>query len=72
MGVANVHNEGGEQIIEFPKDFQLENKEYFIEKVGNVIVLTPKDDEWATFWAGAKLMSDDFMEDGRNQPVIGG
>ena len=43
--------------------------DYFVNKVGNIIMLIPKDDVWANLIESSGKMSDDFMVD-RIQNVI--
>ncbi|EKD27993.1 MAG: hypothetical protein ACD_79C00469G0005 [uncultured bacterium] len=59
---------GNSQAIRLPKEYQVEDKELFIQKVGNTIILFPKKNPWETFERSLKEFSDDFMENGREQP----
>ena len=42
-------------------------KEVGIKKLGDIVLLFPKENTWDIFTSGLKSFSDDFMEDGRNQ-----
>jgi antitoxin VapB len=41
----------------------------YIKKVGNAIILIPKNNPWQTLWNSRDLFSDDFMET-REQPPL--
>ena len=43
-------------------EYQIEGEEAYIKKVGNVILLIPKDNPWQTLFSSLELFSDDFME----------
>ena len=47
------------RLYDYQRNFDL------INKIGNVVLLMPKDDEWAGFVAGLSLFTDDFMCNGR-------
>ena len=41
--------------------------EIFINKVGDSIVITPKDELQTVFFLGSMTLTDDFMKDGRQE-----
>ena len=58
---SNLSNDKKDlSVIESSKSDIKENK-YFINKIGNIIMLVPKDDVWAGLRDSAGSMSDDFM-----------
>ena len=67
MNTAKLRMQGKEQLAIFPDGFQLVGEEVYIKKVGNAIVLIPKNNPWQTLWNSLDLFSDDFMET-RKQP----
>lgn len=68
MHSSKVFISGNSQAIRLPKEFQVNEKELFIQKVGNSIILFPKTDPWKVFEESLTEFSEDFMADGRNQP----
>lgn len=56
------------QAIKLPKEFQIDEKEYYIQKVGKSLIFNPKNDPWALFEESLSKFTDDVFEDGRNQP----
>lgn len=67
---TRVFTSGNSQAVRLPKEYQVEDKELFIQKIGNLIVLFPKNDPWQAFERSLTEFSDDFMAEGRNQPPM--
>jgi antitoxin VapB len=65
---SKVFMSGNSQAIRLPKEFQVNEKELLIQKVGNLIILFPKSDPWKAFEESLNEFTNDFMADGRNQP----
>jgi antitoxin VapB len=65
---SKVFMSGNSQAIRLPKEFHVNEKELFIQKVGNLIILFPKTGPWRAFEESMSEFTDDFMADGRNQP----
>jgi antitoxin VapB len=65
---SKVFTSGNSQAIRLPKEYQVDDKEMFIQKIGNTIILFPKTNPWEAFEKSISEFSDDFMSDGRNQP----
>ena len=66
---VKVFMSGNSQVVRLPKEFQFSGKEVQIQRVGNAIVLLPVSDPWDNFRNSLDQFSDDFMEDGRRQPM---
>ena len=69
MIATKVFKSGNSQAVRLPKEFQLKGSEVFIKRVGNNIILTPKDDPWAALLDSLDQFSDDFMTS-RKQPKV--
>ncbi len=67
---SKVFISGNSQAIRLPKEYQVEEKELYIQKIGNTIILFPKTNPWEAFERSLSEFSDDFMIDGRNQPEM--
>lgn len=65
---SKVFKSGNSQAIRLPKEYQVDDKEMFIQKIGNTILLFPKNNPWEAFEKSLNEFSEDFMENGRNQP----
>jgi antitoxin VapB len=70
MRISKVFNSGNSQAIRLPKEYQVKDKELYIQKIGNTIMLFPKKNPWQTFVNSLDEFTDDFMSEGRNQPPI--
>jgi antitoxin VapB len=67
---SKVFTSGNSQAIRLPKEYQVDEKELFIQKIGNTIILFPKKNPWEAFEKSLSEFSDDFLANGREQPEI--
>ena len=70
MLCSKVFTSGNSQAIRLPKEYQVDETEMFIQKIGNTIILFPKKNPWETFEKSLTEFTDDFMKEGRQQPGI--
>ena len=62
MNIAKLRMQGNEQLAILPDGFQLVGEEVYIKKVGNAIILIPKNAPLQPLCNSLDLFSDDFME----------
>ncbi|MCG2759757.1 MAG: type II toxin-antitoxin system VapB family antitoxin [Candidatus Delongbacteria bacterium] len=67
---SKVFISGNSQAIRLPKEYQVDEKELYIQKIGNTIILFPMKDQWSVFEKSLSEFSDDFMTEGREQPEM--
>ena len=67
METAKLFANGKSQAIRLPKEYRFSGDEVYIKKVGNTVMLFPKERAWETFIEGLNSFTDDFFADGRNQ-----
>lgn len=67
MKTAKLFENGRSQAVRLPKEFRFDADEVSVNKIGNIVLLVPKDDEWSGFLSSLELFSDDFMKEGRDQ-----
>jgi len=67
---TTVFTNGQSQAIRIPKEFRVNGKTVYIKKVGNCLMIIPIEDPWKLFYESLQEFSDDFMEDGREQPPM--
>lgn len=67
---SKVFISGNSQAVRLPKEYQVDDKELYIQKVGNTIILFPKNNPWDLFEKSLKEFTDDFMDGGRKQPEL--
>ncbi|GAB1433785.1 AbrB/MazE/SpoVT family DNA-binding domain-containing protein [Spirochaetota bacterium] len=70
MLCSKVFISGNSQAIRLPKEYQVNEKEMYIQKVGSTLLLFSKNNPWEAFERSLSEFSDDFMKDGRNQPPV--
>lgn len=57
---------GRSQAVRIPKEYRFaEDEELVLNRVGDSIVITPKKALASSFFAGAAMLDDDFLADGR-------
>ena len=69
MMTAKLFENGRSQAVRLPKDYRFEGDEVSINKVGDIVILMPKKNKWSGLLNSLELFSDDFMADGREQPL---
>jgi antitoxin VapB len=70
MQTTKVFKSGNSQAIRIPKEYQVDEEELFINKIGNTIILFSKNDPLELFKKSLTEFSDDFMNNERNQPEM--
>lgn len=67
--VAKVFKNGQSQAIRIPKEFRVETQEVYIEKVGNTLIIKPKNgNKWDLFFDDLESVdTKDFLIE-RKQP----
>ena len=68
MRTSKVFTSGNSQAVRIPKEYQVQDDELFIQRVGTTMILFPKRDPWASFVQSLEEFSEDFMAEGRSQP----
>ncbi|KAF5061034.1 Antitoxin VapB2 [anaerobic digester metagenome] len=67
MQTAKLFNNGRSQAVRLPKELRFSGEDVFVRKIGNMVVLLPKDDPWSPLMNSLDQFSDDFMS-ARDQP----
>ena len=70
MKTVKVFKSGNSQAVRIPKEYQVNEEEMIINKIGNTIILFPRDDPWELFKKSLEEFSDDFFVHGRKQPAM--
>lgn len=69
MQSAKLFQNGGSQAIRLPKEFQFSGTDVYIQKVGDTVMVFPKEKVWETFLHGLSNFTDDYLQD-REQPSL--
>ncbi len=64
MESAKLFANGGSQAVRLPKDCRFNDNEVWVNRIGNIVVLMPKDDPWNAMLSGLSLFTDDFLSEG--------
>lgn len=67
MKTAKVFTSGRSQAVRLPKDCRFDVDEVCVARLGEMVVLFPREKGWELLEEGIKEFSDDFMKD-RKQP----
>lgn len=70
MHTVKIFKSGNSQAIRIPKEYYIEDKELYIQKIGNSIILNPISDPWNSFRKSLTMFSDDVFKNGREQPPM--
>jgi antitoxin VapB len=70
MMTAKVFENGRSQAVRLPKECRFRSEEVAVNKIGDVVILMPKENKWAGFLSSLELFSDDFMSDGREPSAM--
>ena len=70
MKTAKIFQSGNSQAVRIPKEFKLNAAEVEIQRRGETLVLRPKKKSWAALVESLERFTQDFMENGRNQPPV--
>lgn len=65
MLTAKVFENGRSQAVRLPKECRFDCEEVSVTKIGDMVMLIPKDKKWATLEMSLDMFTDDFMKDGR-------
>lgn len=70
MQTAKLFQNGSSQAVRLPKAFRLPGTEVKISRKGDSIILEPLVTNWDSWFSALDEFSDDFMEQGREQPEM--
>ncbi len=70
MMTAKLFENGRSQAVRLPKEYRFDADEVMIGKIGDIVILSPKTDNWDSFMKALDLFSDDVFENGRGDQGI--
>jgi len=65
MMTAKIFENGRSQAVRLPKEFRFSSDEVMISKIGEIVILMPKETKWEPFMHAVDMFSPDYMVDGR-------
>lgn len=64
MEVAKIIPNGGSQAVRLPKSCRFDEEEVFVNKIGNIVMLVPKNEPWKAMLDSLNMFTDDFLANG--------
>ena len=65
MEIAKLFANGNSQAVRLPKECRFVGDEVYAQKVGDAVLLLPKDRVWETFLEGLNGFTGDYLAEGR-------
>ncbi len=62
MLTAKLFTNGSSQAVRLPKEFRFAGNEVYAQKIGDTVMLVPKEKAWETFMEGINGFTDDYFE----------
>lgn len=65
MTTAKIFENGRSQAVRLPKEYRFSSDEVLVNKIGDIVLLMPKNNQWAGLLSSLNLFTSDFMQNGR-------
>lgn len=62
MLTAKLFTNGSSQAVRLPKEYRFSGNEVYAHKIGETVILVPKDKEWETFMDGVNGFTEDYFD----------
>lgn len=62
MLTAKLFTNGSSQAVRLPKEFRFAGNEVYAQKIGDTVMLVPKEKAWETFMEGINGFTNDYFE----------
>ena len=69
MMTAKVFENGRSQAVRLPKEYRFNTDEVAVNRIGDVVLLMPKNSKWDSFMQAIDIFSDDYMQSGRGDSL---
>ncbi len=69
MMTAKLFENGRSQAVRLPKECRFSGDEVAGNKIGDIVILMPKENKWSGFLSSLNLFSEDFMSGGREEDI---
>ena len=63
MDVAKIFSDGETQMVALPKNFRFNGEEVFVNRVGDAVILVPKERNATGILEALDMFTEDFMND---------
>jgi len=72
MTTAKIFENGSGQAVRLPKEYRFSGDEVLVDKIGDIVLLMPKNNQWAGLLSSLNLFTPDFMQNGRAEEFLQG
>jgi antitoxin VapB len=62
MLTAKIFTNGSSQAVRLPKEYRFAGTEVYAQKIGDTVMLVPKEKAWETFMEGVNGFTDDYFK----------
>ena len=69
MMTAKIFENGRSQAVRLPKEYRFSSEEVFVNKIGETLIIMPKESKWESFMQAIDMFSSDYLEEGRSSQV---
>ena len=69
MMTAKLFENGRSQAVRLPRECRFNGDEVAVNKIGDIVILMPKENKWSGFLSSLNLFSEDFMSGGREEDI---
>ena len=69
MMTAKLFENGRSQAVRLPRECRFSGDEVAVNKIGDIVILMPKENKWSGFLSSLNLFSEDFMSGGREEEI---
>lgn len=70
MQTAKLFQNGRSQAVRLPKEYNFSGNDVLIQKIGDAVILFPKNRAWETLLHGLNGFTEDYLSEGRGQPKM--
>ena len=70
MEYARIFTIDGSQAVRLPENCHFNDTEVLAGRIGNVVMLMPRNDPWASTVQGLSQFTDDFLADGAEDLLL--
>lgn len=70
MTTAKIFENGRSQAVRLPKEYRFDSDEVMINRIGDIVMLIPKNAKWEPFRNAVDMFSVDFMVEGRGTQIL--
>ena len=67
MDTAKIFENGRSQAVRLPQKYRFNADEVVIQRLGDAVLLVPKESLWNTFMDGVNSFTEDIFQTGRDQ-----